>query len=232
MYRKRRYRRKRKRTYKRRANNRALTQQRTWNVPTRSLLGNSRAVKLKYVEVTQIPVVAGLPGVISIRILNIQDPLASGGGHQPRGFDQLEPLWNRYHVLGAKCTANFMPSNSQHSCIQYIQTSGVEATTLINPVDALEDRQVVSKPWSPGGGVGSKQVLVAKFSTKKFFNKVDVMDDPHLKGFTGGSPPLVGAYFNISNSPTHPVIDFQVTDIVIVVDYFVVFTEPKNPLAS
>jgi len=227
---KRRYRRKRKRTYKRKS--RAVSQQRNWNVPTRSLLGNSRAVKLKYVEVTTIPVVAGLPGLLSFRIMNIFDPLASGGGHQPRGFDQLEPLYGKYCVLGAKCTVNFMPNNTQHANIQYIQTSTDQAVTLINPVDALEDRQVVSKPWSPGGGIGSKQVLVSKFSTKKFFNKVDVLDDPHLAGGTNGIAPATNAFFNVSNSPAHAAPTFQHTDCIVVIDYFVVFSDPTNPLGS
>ncbi len=232
-YRRRKHYRRRGRRSSRRNGSKYSMQSRRVFAPRRSLLGNSRVVKLKYCETTQIPVdLIGLPGLVAFNILNIQDPNFSSGGHQPRGYDQLESLWNRYNVLGARITVNFMPSNTQHSVIQYIQTTSLTPLTLVNPVDALEDRQVVSRPFAPGGGAVNG-VLFSNFSTKRFFDKADVVDDHHLGGFTGGAPPPVGVYWVVSNSPTHAgVTGLQPTDIVVNIEYIVLYSAPKNPLAS
>lgn len=206
--------------------------QQNMRVPRYSLLGLTKAVKLKYVEFTQIGLSVGLPLHLSYRCNGPSNPNLLGAGHQPRGWDQLQPLYLTSCCLGSRITVSFMPSSGQHPIICYIQQSKVIAPTLINPVDALEDRMVTSRAWA--SGQGARGVTISKnFSAKRFFNKVDVLDDPHLSApTTTATTPQNEAYWHVSFTPTHSVANLQACDVTVQIEYFVIFKDPVNPSQS
>lgn len=58
--------------------------------------------KLKYSDI----VYTGASGHFGMNMNSLFDPNASGGGHQPYGFDQLALLYNRYRVISCSYRLN------------------------------------------------------------------------------------------------------------------------------
>lgn len=207
----------------------------------RSLLGLSRVIRMKYVFLGQIPVeTAGiLPFTVSFRANGASDPFVGFGQGQPRGWDQLVPLWNQYCVLGSKIRCSFI-HNPQllptHGVVNYIQlntTSHSGSASPLNARAALESRLVTARTWAQGQGtIGNS--LTKGFSAKKFFRKADVIDDPHMSAFTTSITqglPVTGAFFNISFASTHGT-PLGPCDIVVSIFYTIMFSDPTTPPES
>ena len=65
----------------------------------------SFATKLTYSSNVSInPGAAGTPAAYVYRANGLYDPDLTGGGHQPRGYDQFTPMYNHWTVVGAKVT--------------------------------------------------------------------------------------------------------------------------------
>lgn len=228
--RKRKSRRPRRRRYNRRARKLQVAR------PRRSLFGNSVVVKLKYVYLGQISTLVGIPIPLSFRANGPYDPDVALGGSQPRGWDQISELYQRNIVTHSKCRVNFMPEGysepgDHHPIICYLQLSKDPAPAILTPRDALESRQVSAAPWVAGQGARG-MTLTKSFNAAKFFSVVDILDSPHYSGTKTALP--IGnhmGYFNLSFSPTH-VASHSGCDVVVTIDYTVVFTNPIQPPPS
>lgn len=56
--------------------------------------------KLKYVETLDVSLTANIVTSYEFRTNSVYDPNYTGGGHQPLGFDEIAPFYNKYRVLG------------------------------------------------------------------------------------------------------------------------------------
>ncbi len=59
-------------------------------------------------EINLDPGVAGVAAYHSFRANDCFDPDETGVGHQPRGFDQIIPMYEHFTVIGSKMKATFM----------------------------------------------------------------------------------------------------------------------------
>lgn len=198
----------------------------------KSLLGNSRIVRLKYVTMGQIPTLLGIPGSISIRAGGAGAPFPGGG--QPRGWNQLEALWTHYVVLGARIKIQFMPGSEpgedvRHPIICYMALQNTPSQPVLSARSAMEDRNTASRAWTPGQRTVS---LYKNYSCRKFFGVKDPSDNVQLSAQTSGAQvPADDAFFTFSVSPTHG-LTVPDTDFVVEVSYIIKYTEPRNPPPS
>lgn len=72
-----------------------------------SPFGNRYMAKLPYCEDLILSTNANAAVVQTWRLNGLYDPNQHLGGHQPRFFDQLTPLYNKYRVNGAYVSATF-----------------------------------------------------------------------------------------------------------------------------
>lgn len=85
------------------------------------------------------------------RANSLFDPDRTGVGHQPRGFDQLTPLYNRYRVDAIRWDVKFMPAVAGYNCC-VIPVNGAQAYTSI--VDVGESSLLAPIKTQGAGATG------------------------------------------------------------------------------
>jgi len=192
----------------------------------RSLFGNSTTTTLKYVEALQLnPGVAGVPATYVFSANGLFDPNITGIGHQPRGFDEIKPLFDHYLVKSSTIKVTFLQGGSQivsHVCGVMLQD---DATAESNMIEAMEGRTNSYGALSINGGPLTCNL---SFNSSSFFNRAKGQKD--LLG-AAGSNPADQAYFVIFTQPTYAV-DSNACDVVVEINYLVEWSEPNNLAAS
>lgn len=166
----------------------------------------------------------------SVRVYNaggIYDPDVLPGGHQPRGFDQLMPLYDHFVVIGAKIRVQFVhaPASTNNSIVGISLRDDVTTSTLINDyVEGTKDNHKVLYLRD------KEQVVTQWYSPKKFLGISKPLASNELKG-TIASNPSESAYFHVYNGPlnggTSGIVEFNMD-----IEYIVAFIEPKQPAQS
>lgn len=149
---------------------------------------------LKYVEQSSLNPGAG--GSCSVNVYNLNklyDPDQSGGGNQPRGFDELSAVYNQYYVKSAVVTVQFINTDTT-----YTQNIGIcfrdSTTTSTAPVD-YEEQQCRYAVLAPLGGTGSSKKLFKPWSYKYQYKQNYINTDN--VGTVSGTGPAQRAYAHI-----------------------------------
>lgn len=90
--------------------------------------------KLKYAQVYFFNQ-AG-PAAYRFRLNSLYDPDFSGIGHQPYGYDQLTPLYNRYRVISCSWVVSAVDQSGQ-----YITLATLPANEQVNALNLSEMRE-------------------------------------------------------------------------------------------
>lgn len=205
--------------------------------PRGFLFGNAKVVKLKYVFLGQIPIniVTGNPSGISFRANGPQDPFVGIGAGQPRGWDQMETLYRRYTVTNSKIKCRFIPEGvgapgPHHPIVLYNEQSNETEPLFLDARAALENRTVSARPWASGqGALGC--TISRTYNAKRWWKVVDPLDEHRLGSFTT-TVPIHQVYWHLSFTPTHGGEALSPVDVMVEIDYTIVYTEPINPPAS
>lgn len=219
--------------YKRKAPYRRKTYKRRNLVLSKAPIPNRFAAKLRYAQSGAInPDIGGIPGIQLFNASSCYDPDTTGVGHQPRGFDQWMTMFDHFTVIGSKITVTY--SLVAQSADRTVMT-GVNlkdfTTTPTDKNDYMEGRNVRSCLLSGGAtGDARKCSLTMTYSPKKFLSISKPMSDASIKGGAGGNP-SENAYFHCWAAPTGSA-DIESIAYQVVIDYLVVFTEPKQPSQS
>lgn len=219
---------------KRHRRNTRKTYRKKRSVLYKAPMPNKFATKLRYVGYADLdPSVGGLAAVHVLNAIGLYDPDITGVGHQPRGFDQFMTMYDHYHVIGAKVTIDFMHKFNTNGyslmCGIAIKDSNI---TYSDPNDYLEGRNIIScvLPATHSTDSGPIRRLSKTFSTKKFFGVKNVLDTNEYKGSATANP-NDSAYFHVFCAPFQAV-DASAIIVQFRIDYYVVFTEPKQPSQS
>lgn len=105
----------------------------------------TKSVSLLYGDTNFSLIGASNPAAYVFRANSLFDPDFTGVGHQPRGFDQLMALYERYVVTGVKVEAWFappIPGESATQYIPYIQFREISTVAAAN-TDLLESPNTV-----------------------------------------------------------------------------------------
>lgn len=186
--------------------------------------------KLRYSDIIQLNAGAGLSGQRILVANGAYDPDTSAiEGHQPRGFDQLMPLYNHCTVLGSRITAWFSSEESSLAQLVYLTLQG-EDTTQLNPIDYLERQDCRTKVLTGRQGVGTC-TLSMNYSTKGFFGRKDVLDDTSLRGDASNNP-SEKAYFHLGCVAMDEASDPASINVCYNIDYIITFHEPNDVASS
>lgn len=183
--------------------------------------------KLRYCENFSLD--PGLTGSCDVKIMNaggLYDPDVSGTGHQPRGFDQLIPLYDHFVVIGAKITATFasrVSSAYPTMCGIALRDGTTAETDAREYLEGGTNRSAVISPDASGMCVATRTLT---YSPKKFLGRSHPMSDPTLKG-SATADPSESAFFHVWVAPIQANNESPI-DVLITVDYITVFIEPKD----
>lgn len=186
---------------------------------------HQRVAKLRYVEEISATSTAGGLQTWVWSANSAYDPYYSGVGHQPMGFDTWTSLYNHYVVLGSKCTVQYTPSTNPSNAT-YV---GCYLTDSFTPpystYTSFMESQKGSTKIVPRNSTDNT-VVQQKFSAKNFFNVTDVKDNIARLGAAVNTNPTEGAYYMCWVQTVDG--DTQVMNLVVMIDYIVSFSEPKD----
>ncbi len=217
---------KKKRVVKRRGNRR----RRAFIPRGVTILNNvPRIQKFRYADYFNLNSVAGLQASRVFRANSCFDPDQSGVGHQPLRWDQWSAMFGFYVVIGAKMTVKYLGGS---------QTSSAAVPAILGTM--LVDEGSYASEWTnlveQGRGkwriVNQSQSrmttsLTCNFSAKKFFNVAQVKDNVANLGAATDANPTRDAYFIVYQQPVDKTGNNS-SNYAVMIDYIVLFSEPKN----
>lgn len=202
-------------------------------VLSKAPIPNKFATKLRYAQSGSVnPGVSGVAGVQVFNASSCYDPDTTGVGHQPRGFDQWMTMFDHFTVIGAKITITFgMAGQTSDRTIVCGVNLKDFSTAESDKNEYMEGRNVRSRMIAGGGNADARTTsLSLTYSPKKFLSIGKPLSNTSLKG-NAASNPSENAYFHCWAAPTNAV-DVESIFYQAVIDYLVVFTEPKQPTQS
>lgn len=193
---------------------------------------NKFATKLRYADNIVIQPLSGLVGVHIFNANGLYDPDTTGTGHQPRGFDEFMSMYDHYTVIGAKITAWFCGSSGSATNSPTVIGIALKDFTNLPTTknDYMEGRNVVSTLLAFDNETHEVKRLTKTFSTRKFLGVSKPLASSVLRGSASGNP-TEDAYFHIFAQALQPA-NIDPIRVQVVIDYLVVFTEPKQPAQS
>jgi len=199
----------------------------------RNVVPQSLTVKLKYAEAISLnPGVAAFSNYIW-RANDLYDPNYTGGGHQPRGFDQWMVFYNHFTVIGSKFTVILSNKGTAITDEMFCALKlSATTSTFSAQTDFMEDkfsRWAILDTTSPG----RIRRLVATFSSKNFFARPNaaLINTTPYRGNDAASPTEDVNYI-LSVSALDTANDPTGCDCRVFINYTAVFTEPRIYNAS
>lgn len=200
---------------------RGRRKRRQWKIPT--IISSKHTCRLKYLE--QIKLDPGLGGSAHqvFYANSLYDPNVTAGGHQPRGFDQMMALFDHYTVIGCKIRADFMSTGNTTNHICLISTQD-DSVTQSDPAAYIENKYTTYR--YQGGSDTSPVVLTKAVNPAKFLGRTNPLDDDELRGNSVANP-SEGVFFHVSTYAPNFTGNPDPVDVLVSIEYIVVFQEPK-----
>lgn len=223
---KRRYRKKpyKKKRRFRRGTQRSLLRQLTFK---KSPLPKVFKTKLRYSSSVQVnPGIAHSNGTHVFSCNGIYDPDVTATGHQPRGFDQLMPLFDHYRVLASRIMVRFFNQDASNPLIGgvAIRDGTTTETTLFNYTEQGTVRTIPI-----GTQDTSIKTIKMGIAPHKWLGLS--YKDNSLKGDVS-SQPIEQCYYHVFVASPNSAVDPSPVDLNIEIDYLVQFIEPKDLTSS
>lgn len=194
----------------------------------RSPVAKKMITKLRYNDGFSVDPPSGGISRFVLSCNGLYDPDVSGTGHQPRGFDQIMPLYDHYVVVGAEIRCMFVNASSAINDQNIVGIALKDTPTqsvLLN--DYLETGYVRSKMCS---SQDTPVTITYKCNPNKFLGRSKPLSDPDLKGSALANPVEQAYFHGFAGSAIAG--DGGLVQVNFTVDYIVVFIEPKNPAQS
>lgn len=191
--------------------------------------GRKMYTKLKYNESVTFgaAAVAGFATGYQFRLNSLFDPNLSGIGHQPRGYDELMAIFEKYTVVNAKITATFLQDTTVPSIVGIRLADGT--TSLItDKKTAVENGGCRWKYMGSANGGQTRTTVSWNVNMKKHKGLKSIVGNDDYTLTASQNPAsadqVLGEIFvaPVSVSDTHGRV---LVDVII--EYAGVFTEPK-----
>lgn len=210
---------KRRRRYKRKPRSAAIAYG-TSPLPTRF------KTHLRYCEGITLNAGAAGVNVGVFRANGLFDPNADVGGHQPRGWDELIPMFQHATVIGSKITAQFLNEDSANA-----QTVGIALRGSTNKAITVND-------YVEGGHVRYKMLgsnesgarTITMGYSPKFLGITDPLDNSNHRNTDAADATEQAVFHVFAGGPTG--IDVGAVQCMVSIEYICVFQEPKPPVQS
>lgn len=196
-----------------------------------SAVANRQHVTLRYSEIIPVTGAAAGVGVInSFRANSIYDPNFTGVGHQPMGHDEWSSFYQHYQVKGARIKAQLanQEQTGGEPVVFWVELASTSTATL-NPNTAIERGRAAWKC------VGQQTDTLAaplnnEYDATKFFGKAMANQTTQVALF--GSNPGEDVFFHVGYAPMSSLATPRLWQLLVVIEYDCVFTEPKELLES
>lgn len=198
-----------------------------------------KIAKLRYVDTISLDAGIGTYAVNEFRANSLYDPDKTGTGHQPSNFDKMATIYDRYTVLGAKCTVYWVPTSSTivtppPLLALHVSENGGEIATAhgsggINNV--LEQPRLARSTQYVGVYNGTPTVLTKYFSAKKFFGVKDIVGVGVYSADVTTNP-TEGAFFEVGCISPDDTVNPGAITVRVEIEYIAMFTEQKITDAS
>lgn len=197
----------------------------------KTLMPSSFRTTLKYVENTASidPGVGGIPSVMVMSGNGLYDPNITLVGHQPRGFDNLMPLYDHYACTSSICKIQAYNQEGNKEVILGIAVLDT-ATVRTDVNDYLESPYVTYKVTAASNNQDQPSRLSIRGNYKTNLGMKDPTDSS-LKG-TVLANPTEQWYYHIFVAPLDGSTDVSETQLVVEMRYNTLFIEPRNPNQS
>lgn len=194
----------------------------------RGPLRTQQKAHFRYNEsVTLNPSAAGTAAHI-FSLNGLYDPDITGTGHQPRGFDELMPLYDHYVVIGTRVTIDFVAPASE--TVAVIGGAAVRDFTAGDSANGYVEGGVV-KYITVGNNNGKANRIVMNINPNQFLGRSKPMSDPNLKGNASANP-LEQAYLHVFINAPLITADPGGYSAFVTLEYTAILIEPKVPTQS
>ncbi len=193
----------------------------------KSGLGNKLPMHFRYSDTVQLnPPTAGI-ALHVFRASSLFDPDFTGVGHQPLYFDQIQPLYDHYTVVGSKITITGSGSDNLAGTILISLQDDSGTLTTMNRYMETKNR-VYRTTNEAGNGVVT---VSKKYSCKKFLGISHPLSEKDVSG-TLTTNPAENAFFHVVYAGNDSTADFANATLRMIIDYFAILTEPVTPVGS
>lgn len=191
-------------------------------------LPKSFKTRLRYSEaVTLNPGTGGSASVNIMAANGLYDPNLTGVGHQPRGWDEIIPLYNHATVIGSRCTVEFI--NRDGAASQLVGIALRPSTTSeVDPNNYTEGQCVKYALLNATGGLDSKTMTYS--FNNRFLGISSPMSTALVRNSSSANPTELATYHIFAANPYGT--DSGAVECLVTIEYVVVFTEPKTPTQS
>lgn len=155
----------------------------------------------------------------------LYDPNVTGGGKQPRGFDQLMALYDHY-IVDEACLELWVTNPNSAACMVNIAIK--DGTDTVTRKGVMEETVTTHKLI---GGTTGNPTGYTKISVKPYQYLGLKMGEAELKGSNAANP-SDQVIFSVSAMPVDSSIDAAALSFVAKLTYKARFIEPKRPAES
>lgn len=180
--------------------------------------------KLRYVETRALSTGTNGIAYYNWNLNSVYDPNQTGTGHQPYGFDQLSPIYNRYRVISVRYRVTYMNTNGTNMINWAIPSNAGVAPTDVNQVQ--ENPRIKWRMQQLGGPlypVNGKIYLPSLTG----LNANQYMADDRYQATTTASPDE-SLLLTTGIAPTIPGTEAITANVTVELDYLVEFFDPKT----
>lgn len=139
--------------------------------------------RLKYAESIVLATSAIFTGDYTWMINSLFDPNFTGGGHQPRGFDQLSAFYNRYRVYGVHYKVTCLVAADQIILTVYPSNQTTAPSTFQDAAEQAMSKWTVLQNAAPGVITGYVDLCVLNGKTRVAYEADDT-----TQALTSASP--------------------------------------------
>jgi len=197
-------------------------------ISNRGPLLKQQLVNFRYQDVRSIQPAALATAVHIFSANGAYDPDISGGGHQPRGFDQLMQLYDHFVVIATKITIDFIARAGE--TVPVICGVAVRDFTTTDDYNGYIEGGNVKYSYT-GQFNGVKTRIEYKLNPNRFLGRSKPMADPNLKGSTSGNP-TEQCFFHVFLYAPFILQDPGAYAANVVIEYTAILIEPKVPSIS
>lgn len=188
------------------------------------------STKLRYS--TTLALNPGLGSVPAVHVLSangLYDPDITGVGGQPRGFDQLMALYDHCVCTYTTIDCLYMPADSETAPMT-VAVAARDFTTVGTSV--ADYTELSNSAWDTLSAIqGYKTRVKMNLNPNVYLGRTKPLSDPDLKN-SSLSNPTEQVYWHVTATAGFTGGDPGTVAVLTVIEYTVVFIEPKDPGAS
>lgn len=201
------------------------------------VLPRIKFAKHRYAETTELYINNSFSDQKVFSLNGMYDPNITNVGHQPYLFDQVNALYNKYTVLGAKIKVILRPGSTSNTYAMNVLGEMSQLTSIQYPGSlSLEKPKVKVATFNSSASnvYNPSRTMTFYWSAKKEFrtkDRTELISNADYEG-TGSANPAKQAYLYITYQAQQLQQTTAVLALDVIIDYIVAWHEPKQPNQS